>query len=101
MMCTDYLFLVSKRIYRFVVDSYFSRCALLALLTAVGGCGTPETKAPNVNLAGYPPVFRAGYVDGCNSARRPDNLKKDEERFKREPQYAAGWRDGHDICLRK
>lgn len=84
-----------------MVDFSFQRLTLLALLASVSACGTPETKAPNVNLAGYPPVFRAGYVDGCNSARRPDSPKKDEERFKREPQYAAGWRDGHDICLRK
>lgn len=77
------------------------RLVLLALFATAGGCGAPETKAPNVNLTGYPPVFRAGYVDGCNSARRPGNPKKDEERFKNEPQYAAGWRDGYDICLKK
>lgn len=82
-----------------MVHSSFKPLALLALLAA--GCSAPETKAPNVNLAGYPPVFRAGYVDGCNSARRPASPKKDQERFEREPQYAAGWRDGYDICLNK
>lgn len=84
-----------------MVHSSLKPLALLALLAAVGGCSTHQTKAPDVNLAGYPPVFRAGYVDGCNSARRPDSPKKDQERFEREPQYAAGWRDGYDICLKK
>lgn len=83
-----------------MIDSSFRQWALLALLTLASSCGTPEKKAPNVNLAGYPPVFRAGYVDGCNSATR-SSPKKDEERFKREPQYAAGWRDGYDICSNK
>ena len=76
------------------------RLALLAFLALASGCGAPEKKAPNVNLVGYPPVFRAGYVDGCNSATRPVQTKN-EERFKREPQYAAGWRDGYDICSKK
>lgn len=84
-----------------MAESTPRRLALLALFAAVGGCSAPETRAPNVNLAGYPPVFRAGYVDGCNSARRPGNPTKDEERFKNESQYAAGWRDGYDICLKK
>ena len=82
-----------------MVDFSFRRFALLALLALASGCGTPEKKAPNVNLAGYPPVFREGYVDGCNNATRPG--QKNEERFKREPQYAAGWRDGYDICSKK
>lgn len=83
-----------------MVDFSFKRLTLVALLALASSCGTPEKKAPNVNLAGYPPVFRAGYVDGCNSATRY-GAKKDEERFKREPQYAAGWRDGYDICSKK
>ena len=71
--------------------------ALLAVLAF--GCSTPK-KEPNVNLAGYPPEFRAGYVDGCDSVRR-DVMKKDEQRFKSDPQYAAGWRDGYDICKKQ
>jgi hypothetical protein len=77
------------------------RFAALALSAMAIGCTTPEKKEPNVNLAGYPPAFRAGYLDGCNSARRPSSAKKDEERFKQESQYAAGWRDGYDICSRQ
>lgn len=57
-----------------------------------------QKKEPNVNLGGYPPEFRAGYLDGCESAKRMVGQKKDEQRFKREPQYATGWRDGFDIC---
>lgn len=74
-------------------------CILVAAITLVCAC-TAQKKEPNVNLAGYPPEFRAGYLDGCESARR-DTIRKDEQRFKREPQYASGWRDGFDICKKQ
>jgi hypothetical protein len=70
----------------------------LLLLAFACGCSAPaQKKAPNVNLAGYPPEFRAGYLEGCDSARK-QTTKKDEKRFKSDAQYAAGWRDGFDIC---
>lgn len=71
--------------------------AALVLLLIVTGCKTTE-KAPDVNLAGYPPEFRAGYLDGCETARHPSTERKDLPRMKSEPTYAAGWRDGFDIC---
>lgn len=74
-------------------------CSLLAAILACG-CAAPK-KEPSVNLAGYPPAFRAGYFDGCDSARLAIGQKKDRERFKREPQYATGWRDGYDICKKQ
>jgi hypothetical protein len=69
----------------------------------VAGCATtqPEIKEPQVNLAGYPPPFREGYIDGCNSARQHDESIKDEGRYKNDSMYAAGWRDGFDICSGK
>jgi uncharacterized protein YceK len=73
-------------------------------LAVLGGCAssgktiTPQTEKPNVNLAGFPPAFKEGYSDGCASARALVGSKKDEARFKSDPQYAQGWRDGHDIC---
>jgi hypothetical protein len=71
---------------------------VLACLMA--GCA-PAKKEPNVNLAGYPPAFRSGYIDGCNSARHAGSPKKDEARARVEPQYGMGWRDGFDICSRQ
>jgi hypothetical protein len=60
----------------------------------------PSTPAaPGINLSGYPPAFRAGYADGCNSI--DGSRKRDEVRFKNETDYAQGWRDGNDICKRK
>jgi hypothetical protein len=76
------------------ISGVFLVCALLCACAA-------QKKEPNVNLAGYPPEFRAGYLDGCESARRTVGQKKDEQRFKREPQYTAGWRDGFDICSKQ
>lgn len=60
-----------------------------------------QKKDAGVNLAGYPPAFHAGYMDGCESAKRPTGASKDQERFKNDPQYALGWRDGYDICARR
>jgi hypothetical protein len=73
---------------------------LFAALAA--GCAQPASKpppAPNVNLSGYPPEFRQGYADGCSSAG--GSRTRNEERFKSDPQYAAGWRDGNDICRKR
>jgi len=80
--------------------------AIFASALLLAGCATTQkpsaTQAPakpppaNVNLSGYPPAFQFGYADGCASVRAA--RKRDEERFKTDPQYAQGWRDGYDIC---
>jgi hypothetical protein len=80
---------------------FYTRLAALVLCAMTIGCTTPESKQPNVNLAGYPPAFRAGYLDGCNSGKGSASPKKEEERFKQDSQYAAGWRDGYDICSKQ
>ena len=83
---------------------------LLSTVAAlVVGCATPQSEStpkpeieePQVNLAGYPPAFREGYIDGCNSARRNSDKIEDETRYKKDSMYAAGWRDGFDICSEK
>ena len=61
----------------------------------------PKIDKPQVNLAGYPPPFREGYLDGCNSARQNTQSIKDSERYESDSMYAAGWRDGYDICSNK
>jgi hypothetical protein len=73
------------------------RILAASALVLACACSAPQKKDPNVNLAGYPPEFRSGYLEGCDSARRKVT-KKDEKRFKTDAQYAAGWRDGYDIC---
>lgn len=83
--------------------------AVVAMLV-LGGCASPPAatppaatppaaKAPAVNLMGMPPEFRAGYSDGCASVNAP--RRRDEARFKADANYAQGWRDGYDICLRR
>lgn len=76
--------------------------AVLAAACALGACAPAATPArPGVNLSGFPPEFREGYSDGCNSARSAVGTKKDEARMKSDPQYAQGWRDGYDLCKAK
>jgi hypothetical protein len=75
----------------------FAACIVVAL----SGCGGPAAKpaGASVNLSGFPPEFKQGYSDGCASVR--GKRVRDEKRFGSEPQYAAGWRDGFDICSKK
>ena len=76
---------------------FFSALALLAACAAPSG--SPSGSGPaKVNLNGYPPAFKEGYSDGCNSAA--GGLSRDRARFKSDLQYAQGWRDGYDICTR-
>jgi len=84
--------------------SNMARNHLIAIAVAlVTACASPppETKEPELNLSGYPPAFRDGYTDGCHSTRLGSDKKRDESRFKSDSMYAAGWRDGFDICSGK
>jgi hypothetical protein len=77
---------------------------ILGLALAMASCTTTADRparpsGPDVNLSGFPPDFRQGYSDGCASAR--GSRVRNEQRFKDDPQYASGWRDGFDICGKK
>lgn len=67
-------------------------------LVLLAGCANQPAPAPQsrINLSGYPPAFRDGYADGCASVDAA--RKRDEARFKSDPNYATGWRDGYSIC---
>jgi hypothetical protein len=62
--------------------------------------GTPAPRsAPAVNLSGYPPAFKEGFNDGCESFR--GNYRRDARRFGKDNDYTLGWQDGHSICARQ
>lgn len=61
----------------------------------------PPSTRPTYNLAGYPPAFKDGYVDGCEKAKGSAYGFKDEKRFTADSQYRVGWSDGFDICRNK
>lgn len=69
---------------------------VLAMLAACAAKQSPQRE--NINLSGFPRAFKEGYADGCASVR--GSTKRDGARFKSDPQYAQGWRDGLDICRR-
>ena len=77
--------------------------AVLLLAIFVNACTTApaQTDQSEVNLSGYPPAFRDGYPDGCETARRALGTTRDDSRFESDSMYAAGWRDGFDICSGK
>ncbi len=47
------------------------------------------------------PAYRAGYADGCQSARyevgQPTTFLQDRARMA-EADYSLGWKQGHDVC---
>ena len=59
---------------------------------------TPRA-TPNVNLSGYPPAFKDGFSDGCDSLR--GNYRRDASRFGKDNNYTLGWQDGYSICGRQ
>ena len=75
--------------------------AVLLLCALAGGCAPTKAPPPAVNLTGFPPAFRDGYAAGCDSAKRGGAPRRDEKRFAQDRQYAAGWRDGFDVCKKK
>jgi hypothetical protein len=87
---------------RFVTHAL--RRALRAWLAAsvLAACTPTPSKPPasQVNLGGFPPTFRDGYNDGCRSAQG-GSTRRDDKRYAEDRQYAAGWRDGFDICKRE
>jgi hypothetical protein len=58
----------------------------------------PPSTRPAYNLSGYPPSFKEGYIDGCESAKGSAYGKKDPQRFGSDNQYRMGWSDGFDLC---
>lgn len=59
----------------------------------------PPRPLPNVNLSGYPPAFKEGFRDGCDSFR--GSYRRDANRFNKDNDYTIGWQDGFSICRRQ
>lgn len=64
-----------------------------------GPAGTTSRAAPPVNLSGFPPAFKDGFSDGCESLR--GNYRRDPARFGKDNDYTLGWQDGYSICARQ
>ena len=81
----------------------FTRLIALALLVPLSACGlfmSQETRALRKS-----PDYRAGYQDGCNSAQGPGadksragDLVRDDEAYRTNKAYRAGWGRGHGAC---
>lgn len=61
--------------------------------------GPAAKPLPNVNLSGYPPAFKEGFRDGCDSFR--GNYRRDTTRYAKNNDYTIGWQDGFSICRRQ
>lgn len=67
--------------------------------TAPSPAPVPPRPLPNINLSGYPPVFKEGFRDGCDSFR--GSYRRDNTRFGKNNDYTIGWQDGFSICQRQ
>ena len=70
---------------------------LLAMLLALGGC------AGDSNVNRDSPDYAAGYSDGCATGQARDTyprgrVTRDEEAFRHNADYKAGWRTGYNAC---
>ncbi|MCC6534286.1 MAG: hypothetical protein IT531_17180 [Burkholderiales bacterium] len=76
---------------------------LIAGVVASGCAQTPPAPqgggGPPINLSGYSPQFRGGFMDGCDTAR--GSGRRDEKRYAEDAQYAQGWQDGRAICAKR
>ena len=80
-----------------------TRLIALLLLLPLSACGlfmSKETRALRKS-----PDYRAGYQDGCNSAQGPgadksraSDMVRDEESYRTNKAYRAGWGRGHGAC---
>ena len=82
---------------------------VIFMTSMVSGCAMtgypsgplPPSTRPNYNLTGYPPAFKEGYTDGCETAKRTSYGRKDEHRYATDQQYRAGWDDSFSLCRGK
>ena len=77
---------------------FLSSLALLSFLTLLG-CESAQERALRNS-----PDFKAGYSDGCASAStrganpRDTGLSRDEEAYRNNKAYRAGWGTGFNGC---
>ena len=91
-----------------------SRLITIMIFLVIAGCAStntskkvkpsdpfPPSTRPTYNLSGYPPAFKDGYIDGCETAKKSTYSFKDDQRFTEDNQYRNGWKDGYNMCLGK
>jgi hypothetical protein len=77
--------------------------ALVCLLLAVTGCSLFTSK--QTRAMRRTPEYRAGYNDGCSSARgpdanmrAPDDVVRDDDLYASNNAYHSGWSAGYGAC---
>ncbi len=85
------------------LESAIRKGLLVFVVAWVAACAhrpaADKVEPPPVNLSGYSPAFRAGFGDGCETARGRN--RKIDARYAEEDQYRRGWDDGRAICARR
>lgn len=71
--------------------------ALALACSTLAGCGLGRSEYADE------PNYKAGYSDGCWTATSrvpgdPSTITRNEEAFKSDPAYNAGWKSGYGAC---
>ena len=79
------------------------RILVLLVLIPLAGCALFESKAERAQRNS--PDYKAGYTDGCATASaqnganpRESGMMRDEDAFRSNDAYRAGWRTGYNGC---
>ena len=78
--------------------SHFGVLMLFGAALLIAGCESgPPPEVVN------DPVYKAGYADGCQTAHSRvegfgGTVHRNEELFKTDETYRAGWRNGYGAC---
>lgn len=75
----------------------FRFCLPLFLAALAAGCGMGKSEYADE------PNYKAGYSDGCWTATSqvpgdPSTITRNEEAWKGDKAYNAGWRSGYSAC---
>ena len=75
----------------------FRLCLPLLLVAITAGCGMGKSEYADE------PNYKAGYSDGCWTATSqvpgdPSTITRNEEAWKGDKAYNAGWRSGYSAC---
>ncbi|ABS62489.1 hypothetical protein Plav_0866 [Parvibaculum lavamentivorans DS-1] len=73
------------------------RLSLALAFLALAGCGLGRSEYADE------PNYKAGYSDGCWTATSrvpgdPSTITRNEEAFKVDKAYNAGWKSGYNAC---
>jgi len=83
----------------------FRPLCVAAIFLSLAACTGEKLVNPEVTPPGSSVSFADGYTPGClsgfadaNRVGYENSYTKDVDRYASDPEYRAGWNQGHDAC---